>query len=255
MAGDPTAARFPTTCWSLVVAARGRATPSADEALARLCEAYWFPLYAFVRRKGHGPEDARDLTQDYIARLLERGTVEAADPARGRFRSFLLADCTRFLANRREHDRAAKRGGGIVPLSIDVRDAEGRYLREPSHDRTPERAFERAWALALLEGVLARLRAEYEGSGRVAAFEVLKVALTDGPRTLSHAEMARRVGSTEGGRPGGHPPPPPPRPRPGPRRDRGDRRRPRRGRRRDPRPLRRPGRLSPRVRENPPRPV
>ena len=198
MPGDPSAARFPTTCWSRVVAARDRTAPEAREALAGLCAAYWYPLYAFIRRKGRGSEEALDRTQDYFARLLERGTVAAADPLRGRFRSFLLADCTRFLAERQEHDRAAKRGGGVAPLSIDARDAEGRYLREPAHDRTPERLFEHAWALALLDGVLARLRAEYEGSGRGAAFEVLKVALTDGPRTVPHAELARRLGTTAG---------------------------------------------------------
>jgi RNA polymerase sigma-70 factor (ECF subfamily) len=198
MPGDPVAERFPTTCWSRIVAARDRVTPEAREALAELCTAYWYPLYAFIRRKGRGPEEALDLTQDYFARLLERETVAAADPGRGRFRSFLLADCTRFLADRRERDHAAKRGGGVAPLSIDARDAEGRYLREPAHGRTPERLFERDWALALLDGVLAQLRDEYERSGRGAAFEALKVALTDSPRTVPHDELARRLGTTTG---------------------------------------------------------
>jgi DNA-directed RNA polymerase specialized sigma24 family protein len=139
MPGDPRADRFPTTCWSRVVAARDRVTPDARAAMAELCTAYWYPLYAFIRRKGRGPEEALDVTQDYFARLLERETVAAADPLRGRFRSFLLADCTRFLADCRERDHAAKRGGGVAPLSIDARDAEGCYLREPAHGRTPER--------------------------------------------------------------------------------------------------------------------
>src|SRR5271166_2724955 len=108
-------AQFPTTCWSRVVAAGDRAAPGALEALAGLCAAYWYPLYAFIRRKGRGPEEALDLTQDYFTRLLERGTVAAADAGKGRFRSFLLADCTRFLADRHERDRAAKRGGGAMP--------------------------------------------------------------------------------------------------------------------------------------------
>ena len=172
--------------------------PRRSRALAALCAAYWYPIYAFIRRKGSGPEEALDLTQDYFARLLERRTIAAADPVRGRFRSFLLADCTRFLADQYERGRAAKRGGGVAPLSIDARDAEGRYLREPVHDRTPERLFERAWALALLDDVLARLRHEYEGSGRRTTFEVLKVVLIDGPRTIPHAELARRLGTTEG---------------------------------------------------------
>jgi DNA-directed RNA polymerase specialized sigma24 family protein len=198
MPGDPSSARFPTTCWSRIVAVRDRVTPEARQALADLCTPYWYPLYAFIRRRGRGPEEALDVTQDYFARLLERKTVAAADPGRGRFRSFLLADCTRFLADRRERDHAAKRGGGVAPLSIDARDAEGRYLREPAHGRTPERLFERDWALALLDGVLAQLRDEYERSGRGAAFEALKVALTDSPRTVSHDELARRLGTTVG---------------------------------------------------------
>jgi RNA polymerase sigma-70 factor (ECF subfamily) len=198
MTDDHSADSFPTTCWSRVVAARDRVTPKAREALAELCAAYWYPLYAFIRRKGRGPEEALDLTQDYFTRLLERQTVAAADPGRGRFRSFLLADCTRFLADCRERDHAAKRGGGVAPLSIDARDAEGRYLREPAHGRTPERLFERDWALALLDGVLAQLRDEYERSGRGASFETLKVALNDSPRTLSHDELARRLGTTAG---------------------------------------------------------
>src|SRR5262245_56592863 len=128
--------RFPTTRWSRVVAAGDRDAAGAGEALAELCAAYWFPVYAFVRRKGHDPERALDLTQDYFARLLEKGTVAAADPVKGRFRSFLLADCVFFLADRRDHDRARKRGGGRAALPIDARDAEGRYLHEPAHGLT-----------------------------------------------------------------------------------------------------------------------
>jgi DNA-directed RNA polymerase specialized sigma24 family protein len=192
------AVTFPSTCWSRIVAARDRAAPEAREALAELCAAYWYPIYAFIRRKGNGADDALDLTQDYFARMLKRDTVAAADPAKGRFRSFLLVDCTRFLADAHQHAHAAKRGGGIPPLSIDARDAEGRYLREPSHDRTPERLFERTWALALLDAVLAQLRREYEGSARGAAFDTLKVVLTDGPVAVPHAELARRLGTTPG---------------------------------------------------------
>src|SRR5262249_53217423 len=153
---------------------------------------------AFIRRKGHGPDEALDLTQEYFARLLEKGTVAAADPGKGRFRSFLLADCTHFLAHRRERDRALKRGGGVPPLSIHARDAEGRYLLAPSHSRTPERLFERDWALALLDGVLARLRGEYHESGRGAVFEVLKVALTGSPQSVAQAALAARLGTGAG---------------------------------------------------------
>jgi hypothetical protein len=112
MEENPSSARFPTTCWSRVVAVRDRATPEAREALAGMCAAYWYPIYAFVRRRGYGAEQALDVTQDYFARLLERSTVAAADPGKGRFRSFLLADCTRLLADCYVHDNAAKRGGG-----------------------------------------------------------------------------------------------------------------------------------------------
>ena len=172
---------------------------SARDALAELCTRYWYPLYAFIRRKGRGPEDALDLTQGYFARLLKRDTVAAADPHNGRFRSFLLADCTRFLAAQPARDGAAQWGGGAAPLSIDARDAEGCYQREPAHGRTPERLFDRDWALTLLDGVLARLRSEYEESERARLFEELKIVLTDGTRTVPHAEVARRLGTTEGG--------------------------------------------------------
>ena len=189
------AGSFPTTRWSRIVAAGDGA--ATGEALAELCAAYWFPIYAFIRRKGNDPERALDLTQGYFARLLERRTVAAADPARGRFRSFLLADCSHFLAHQRDRDDAAKRGGGRAAVSIDARDAEGRYLVEPAHEQTPERLFERDWALTLLEEVLSGLRREYERTGRGAAFEVLKVALDTGSRRVPHAELAARLGTTE----------------------------------------------------------
>ena len=198
MAEDLGADRFPTTRWSRVLVAGDRAAPEACQALAELCAAYWYPIYAFVRRKGHGSDEALDLTQDYFARLLEKGTVAAADPGKGRFRAFLLADCTHFLAHRREHDRAEKRGRGVAPLSIDARDAEGRYLREPAHSLTPERLFERDWAMELLGSVLARLREEYDGSGRGTLFNTLKVVLSDGPRAVPQADLADRLGISTG---------------------------------------------------------
>jgi DNA-directed RNA polymerase specialized sigma24 family protein len=173
------------------------ASPEARAVLALLCGAYWYPIYAFIRRMGNGPEQALDLTQGYFTHLLERGTVAAADPARGRFRSFLLADCRHFLAHERERDAAARRGGGRARLSINATDAEGKYQLEPVHDQTPERLFEREWALALLEGVLAVIRREYEASGRGASFEVLKVVLEAGSSRVSQADIAARLGTTE----------------------------------------------------------
>lgn len=197
MEGNASAFRFPTTRWSRIVAARGFVATEAREALAELCSAYWYPLYAFIRRKGHGSEESLDLTQDYFARLLERGNVAFADADKGRFRSFLLTDCSRWLADRRVHDHAAKRGGGALPISIDVRDAEGQYQLEPAHEESPERLFEREWAPALLERVLAELRREYESTGRAASFEVLKSVLEAGSTRVSQAEMAVRLGTTE----------------------------------------------------------
>jgi DNA-directed RNA polymerase specialized sigma24 family protein len=188
---------FPTTHWSRVVAAGDGDGSGAREALAELCSAYWFPLYAFVRRKGNDTDRALDLTQAYFARLLERRIVAAADPARGRFRSFLRTDCSHFLAHERERDGAACRCGGRTMLVIAAGDAESRYRLEPSHGETPERLFDRDWALALLESVLAGLRLEYERTDRGATFEVLKVVLTEGPRSVRQAELAKRLGTTE----------------------------------------------------------
>src|SRR3954452_3556384 len=154
MAEPHSAAPFPTTHWSRVVAAEDPGTPLAHEALADLCRAYWFPLYAYIRRRGHDPDRARDLTQDLFVRLLEKGTLAAADPARGRFRAFLRAVCADFLLNQLDRKNAIKRGCGRPVISIDAVVAEGRYAREPAHDLTPEKVFDRAWALTLLGLVL-----------------------------------------------------------------------------------------------------
>ena len=190
-------ARFPTTHWSRVVAASGRATPDDREALAELCRAYWYPLYAFIRRKGFQPEDAQDLTQAYFARLLQTGVLAAADPEKGRFRAFLRTDCGFFLADQRDRENALKRGGGVTPVSFDARDAEGRYQVEPADLLTPDRLFDRAWALTLLDGVLDQLTREYADSGRAELFAQLKVVLTDGPRSVSYARIATQLGMSE----------------------------------------------------------
>ncbi len=148
--------------------------------------------------QGARSDEALDLTQDYFARLLDKGTVAAADPAKGRFRSFLLADCSFFLADRRDHDRALKRGGGRPVLSIDACDAEGRFLREPSHDTTPERMFERDWALALIARVFDRLERHYADTGRSELFRRLKPLVSSGPDTVPRAAVAAGLGMTEG---------------------------------------------------------
>ena len=166
---------FATTRWSLIVAACGPDAPLAHEALSHLCEAYWYPLYAYIRRRGHSAADAHDLTQEFFARLLERDFFGAADPAKGRFRTFLLASCKHFLANEHDHAVALKRGGGRPVASLHPGNAEGRYSREPSHDATAEKLFERRWAVTLLDRALARLREEFAARGKAAQFDRLRI--------------------------------------------------------------------------------
>src|SRR5262245_23008400 len=168
---------FATTRWTVVLRAGERAGPEAREALASLCEAYWYPLYAFLRRRGHAPEDAADLTQGFFARLLEKNALAAVRRGRGRFRSYLLAALENHLQNRRRGERAKKRGGGRTPLSLDRADAEERYRLEPAHEMTPERVYKRRWALTLLERALDLLRAEMEAAGKGELFAKLKPSL------------------------------------------------------------------------------
>lgn len=195
---DPSPGQFPTTCWSRVIAAGSPDAPGTREALAVLCNAYWYPLYAYIRRRGHPPEQAQDLTQDFFAYVLERDLFAKADPVRGRFRSFLRAVCDHQLSDQRDRKNALKRGGGRPPLPIDALDAEGRYAREPAHEMTPDRIFDRSWALTLLSRVLDQLQREYHDAGRAATFEVLRVVLTGGSESISHATIADRLGTTEG---------------------------------------------------------
>jgi RNA polymerase sigma-70 factor (ECF subfamily) len=198
MAENPAASDFPTTHWSRVLAAGDPGGPSAREALAELCQSYWFPLYAYIRRRGHDPDRAQELTQDLFVRLLEKEVLAAADPARGRFRAFLRAVCADFLANRRDWEGARKRGGDKVFIPIDVTEAEGRYTAEPAHEWTAERVFDRSWALTLLGRVLDLLRREYEQTGHVAAFAALSPVLTEGAAAVPYATLAARLGTTEG---------------------------------------------------------
>jgi RNA polymerase sigma-70 factor (ECF subfamily) len=198
MNDSPAQAGFPTTRWSCVARAGGPPTPEARAALAELCGTYWYPIYALIRRKGHSAEEALDLTQDYFARLLEKRTIGAADPEKGRFRSFLLADCKFFLADRRDRDRALKRGGDRPVLSIDARDAEGRFLREPSHDQTPERLFERDWALALIARVFDRMERHYGETGRSELFSRLKPLVSSEPDAAARAVVAAELGMADG---------------------------------------------------------
>lgn len=189
---------FDTTHWSVVLTAGQADTARARDALARLCQTYWHPLYAYVRRIGHSPHDAQDLTQEFFARLLAKNFLAGADESRGRFRSFLLASLKHFLANEWHKARAQKRGGGRAPISIDAATAETSIGFEPADITTAEKIFERRWALTLLEQVLRRLREEYVRDGKQKLFEQLKPTLTEASRAVAYAEIARRLDTTEG---------------------------------------------------------
>lgn len=167
-------------------------------ALAELCQAYWYPLYSFVRYKGNNAEDASDLTQAFFTRLLEKNDIAMADEARGRFRSFLLSALTHFLANEHDWARRLKRGGDKTHVSFDPPDAEARYSLEPSHGLTPERLFDRQWAMVLLEQVLAGLGSQYERDGKRQLFESLKGTLTFLPDAPSYEQIGRALAMTPG---------------------------------------------------------
>jgi RNA polymerase sigma-70 factor (ECF subfamily) len=175
-----------------------RSAPGAREALAELCAAYWYPLYAFIRRRGHDPEAAEDLVQGFFAALLERDSLAAVDRTKGRFRSFLVAACAHYLSNRRDHERALKRGRGQAIVPIDVATAEDRYVREPAHELTAERLFERRWATTLLEHVLGRLESEAAAAGKAPMFEALKPALLGSAERLSYARIAADLNCSDG---------------------------------------------------------
>jgi RNA polymerase sigma factor (sigma-70 family) len=187
---------FATTQWSVVLAARGEDSPQAAAALARLCRIYWYPLYAFIRRRGYSPHDAQDLTQEFFYRLLDKRYLHAVDYRKGRFRSFLLAALEHFLANEWRRSQAQRRGGGQHIISIDD-DAEQRYAQEPATHLSPEHIYEQRWALAFLEQVLGKLRAEFIEAGKGAAFEALKVFLTGDRPPGGYAGLAAELGRTE----------------------------------------------------------
>lgn len=191
---------FETTRWSLVVAAGAGDASDARAALATLCETYWYPLYAYVRRRGASPDDARDLTQGFLASLLERRDFEKVHQDRGRFRAFLLASLRHFLANDAAHRRTLKRGGGAwhLPLDLDINSAEQRYVVEPPDPATPETLYERRWALTTIERVLASLRREWAESGREHDFDRLKACLLGQAPPGGYAALAASIGMTEG---------------------------------------------------------
>lgn len=189
---------FVTTRWSVVLSAQAGDSPEATRALEQLCGAYWFPLYAHVRRLGRSPADAEDLTQAFFARLLARNGLGVVDRARGRFRSFLLGSLKHFLTNEWDKARAQKRGGHLRIIPLDAPAGEDRLQLEPATQSSPDREFDRRWALALLDTVLARLEAEHAGQGRERLFAGLKGTLAGGRGDVPMAHLARELGLSEG---------------------------------------------------------
>ena len=185
--------RFATTRWSLVISAGGL-SPDASTALAELCDAYWYPAYAYARRAGYSVDDAADLTQAFFTRVLEKRFLKEARPERGRFRSFLLASLGHFISNERDWKNARKRGGAAPHVPIDFGIGENRYAREPADDLTPERIYERRWALDVLDRAMGRLSAKYATSGRHASFVLLVPHLVDNePESVRGAGRLHRT--------------------------------------------------------------
>ena len=189
--------KFAPTHWTVVLAARD-ATPGAQTALEKLCQTYWPPIYAFVRRQGKSSHDAQDLTQEFFARLLERNSLADVDRSKGKFRSFLLASLKNFLANEWNRAHAQKRGGHNSFISIDANTVESSCCVDPPDHATAEKAFDRRWAMTLLDKTLARLRDEYRSDSKAVLFESLKETLTGERTSLPYSDLAQRLGTSEG---------------------------------------------------------
>ncbi len=189
---------FATTRWSVVLAVGDPSSSESRTALETLCQTYWYPLYAFVRRQGRPAVDAQDLVQGFFARLLDKEFLQTADQQRGRFRSFLLTLFKRFLSNERKYDEAEKRGGGQHVMSLDIESGEERFQMEPTDEWTPERLFERRWALTLLDHVLVQLGEDYRAKGKEELFDQLRVFLTANSTARSYGEIAADLEMTEG---------------------------------------------------------
>ena len=193
----PKRAHFETTRWSVVLAAGGSHSAAAREALEALCEAYWYPLYGYVRRQGYDADAAADAVQAFILLLLAREDLQGLRPERGPFRAFLLASLRHFLANQRVHDRAMKRGGGAPLLSLEFDEAEQRFRQEPVAEGTPESLFDRTWTLALLDHVFLRLREEWAAKGKADEYDRLKGCLMGDVPEGGYRQVARHLGTTE----------------------------------------------------------
>lgn len=189
---------FTATRWSLVLRAADTDAPASARALEELARAYWFPLYAYVRHRGHSADLAEDLTQEFFARLLDKNYLADADRSKGKFRCFLLASLKHFLANEWDKRRSVKRGGRHRTIPLNSLEAEARYALEPVDRLTPEVLFERRWALAVLDQVLNRLREYYVQDGKAEFFEAIKQTLTGDPAAGSYAQIADQLNMTEG---------------------------------------------------------
>jgi RNA polymerase sigma-70 factor (ECF subfamily) len=189
---------FATTHWSVVMTAKDKCSPQSAQALETLCRTYWYPLYAHVRRLGHSPHDAEDLTQEFFARLLQKDYLHAVAREKGRFRSFLLMALKRFLANDWDRMQAQKRGGGQTFVPLDTQFAEQRYQTEQPAGALPDEIYARRWALTLLDRTLAALREEFKQAGKATEYACLKGFLTADRGAISYAEVAARLGASEG---------------------------------------------------------
>ena len=189
---------FATTHWSAVIQASRTDSPEAALALEELCRAYWYPLYAYVRRLGHDVHSAQDLTQEFFRKLLEKNALSIVDRRRGKFRWFLLTAFKAFLANEWDRVRAQKRGSGRQPIALDELTAEQRYRLEPADEFSADRIYERRWALTLLEASRARLRGEYAAAGKERRFELLEGWLPGEQIARTHAETSAELGLSEG---------------------------------------------------------
>lgn len=194
--GSLHAGRFDTTQWSLVLAA-GEERSGAEHALTQLCQIYWYPLYAYVRRKGYQPAEAQDLTQGFFACLLEKNFLASVNPQRGRFRTFLMVALQHYIADVKRYESAKKRGGGQFLFSLDLDKAEKSFLAEPEHSETAEILFDRQWAITLLEHVLNRLKQEYENSGKSQIFETLKDVLTSSGSSVRYRDLGNQLEMSE----------------------------------------------------------
>jgi RNA polymerase sigma factor (sigma-70 family) len=194
--GLPPVQSFLTTHWSVVLSAGQPDSPGSARALEQLCLAYWYPLYAHIRRRGHQAEEARDLTQGFFVELLANRSVSVADPNRGRFRTFLLASLDNYLRHHHRDATALKRGGGIEFISRDAQAAEERYAREPADQRSPDREFDRRWALATLDKVRDQLRRELMVAGKAELFDLLRPYLCEDQQTTPYAQVAAQLKMT-----------------------------------------------------------